>query len=115
MNYDLVGEYLEEPIASGVVDPRIVIGTSDTSVQMQGFAWQLFGCQFAAASRNTCLTGFRCALLPPWLKGFGLINISWILNPLNDLCHCYKVDIIVGFKNLIDPGKEGIKELRVVL
>jgi hypothetical protein len=36
------------------------------------------------------------------------------LHPLNDLCHCYEVNIVMVGENFIDPVKEGVEEFRVV-
>lgn len=58
---------------------------------------------------------FHCALLPPRLKIFHLRDGSGILDPLYNLCHRYKVNVVVVRQNLIYPVEEGVKEFRVVL
>lgn len=58
---------------------------------------------------------FHCTLLPPRLKIFHLRNGSGILDPLYNLCHSYKVNVIVVRQNLVHPVEEGVEEFRVVL
>jgi len=41
--------------------------------------------------------------------------LARVLDPLNDLGHGDKVDVIVVGKNLIDPVEEGVQEFGIVL
>lgn len=106
---------LEEAIASGIVQPRVVVGASDARVQMDSFSGQLLRCKLAHVGGQTGKLFWGSTLLFPGLESFGKIDSLRILNPLDDLRHGDKVNIFVRLEHLIHPIKEGIEERRVVL
>lgn len=108
-------EYLQEAITGGVVQPGIVVGATDASVKMEGFSGQFLGRQLAGAGSEARRRRLNVALLLPGVKVFGLVRVLGILDPLDDLSHSDEVNVLVLSQNLIDPVKEGIEELRVVL
>lgn len=63
----------------------------------------------------TGLCTLNGALLPPWLEVLDFADCSWILDPLDDLCHCDEIHVIVIGQDLIDPVQEGIEEFGIVL
>ena len=106
---------LEETISSGVIEPRVVVGASDACVKVDSFSGQLLGGQFAAAGSKTGWSRFGRALLLPGVKVLDVVVVLRILDPLDDLGHSHKVDIIVGLNDFINPVEEGIKIFRVIL
>jgi len=82
---------------------------------VKGLSGQLLGGQLAPVGGNACWPGLDGALLLPFLKGAGIFLVLWILDPLDDLCHGHKVDVIVSLKSLIKPVEESVQEFWVVL
>jgi len=82
---------------------------------VEGFSRQFLGGQLAAVGGNAWFGWWDIALLLPGAKVKGTISVLWILDPLDDLCHGYKVDIIVLLKSLINPEEEGIQDVEVVI
>merc|ERR1712027_9966 len=87
---------LEESVAGGVVDPGVLVGAAHAGVQVEGLAGQLVGGQLAAVGRQAGRLGLGLALLLPGLKVPGSVDIARVLDPLDDLRHGDKVDIVVG-------------------
>lgn len=108
-------EYLQEAIAGGVVQPGIVVGATDASVEMEGFAGQFLGRQLAGAGSKARRLRFDLALLLPGLEVSGLVRVLGILDPLDDLRHSDEVNVLVLSQNLVDPVEESIEEFGVVL
>jgi len=106
---------LDESISSGVVEPGVVIGASDAGVEVEGFARQFLGGQLAPVGGNAGWAGLDSTLFLPGLKGACLVNVLGVLDPLDDLGHGNKVDVVVVGQDLIDPVEESIEELWVVL
>ncbi len=106
---------LDKSVAGGVVQPRVVVGTPDAGVEVEGLPGQLLGGQLAHAGGEAGRAGGLGALLLPGLKVLGATGVGGVLDPLDHLGHGDEVDIRVVGENLIHPVEEGIKELRVVL
>ena len=107
--------FLDETVTSGIVQPGVVVGAPDASVQVQGLSGQFLGGQLAHVRSET--RGFRLgvALLLPGLKVASLVDVLRVLDPLNDLRHGDEVHVVVLLDDLVDPVKEGVEELGVVL
>lgn len=106
---------LEETIASGIVDPWVVVGASDAGLQVDGLPGNLLGGQLAGIWHPAGLSALNHAPLPPGLEVLDLADGAWILHPLYHLCHGHKVHIIVIGQDLIDPVEECVQELGIVL
>lgn len=106
---------LEETITGRVVHPWVVVRAAYASLQVDGFAGNFLGGQFAGVGHPAGWLAFDHTFLPPWFEVLGLGDSKWSLHPLNDLCHCDEVDIFVIGQDLIDPVEEGIQEFGIVL
>lgn len=111
------GCLLEETISCWIVQPWIMIWTSYTGLHVYQLSGNLFRCQSARIWYPTSWLGveINCTLLSPWLKVLDFARSFWILHPLNDLSHRYKIDIVMISQDLVDPIEEGIEELGIVL
>jgi len=112
---EIYGNNLNKSISSGVIEPWVVVGASDASVQVESLSGQLLGGQFAPVGGHASLPWLNGTPLLPGFKGTGLINILGVLDPLDNLGHGHKVNIIVVVDDLINPVEEGIEEFWVVL
>ncbi len=106
---------LEDSISCRVIQPGVVVGASDASVKMESLSGQFLCRALALVGGGAAGDEVNGASLLPWLKGFHLVNIAGVLNPLDDLGHGDEVNVIVGLKDLVDPVEEGVQELGVVL
>lgn len=108
---------LEETITSWIVQPWIVVGTSETRLQIDELSGHLLRCQTARV--NSCAwrlwVDFDRALLLPWIEALYFARCLWILHPLNDLCVGDKIHIAMIGENLIDPVEEGVEEFGIIL
>ena len=82
---------------------------------MEGLSGQFLGGQFAAVGSQTGWSGLRGTLLLPGLKVPDSAVVLRVLDPLDDLGHGHKVDIIVRLNDLINPVEESIKVGGVIL
>ena len=113
---DEEGAYkLDETVASGVVEPWVVVGASDAGVKVKGFSGQLLGGQLAPVGGNAGWSGLDGALFLPGLEGSSLVDVLGVLDPLDDLGHGDEVHVIVVAQDLVNPVQEGVQELGVVL
>lgn len=94
-NIILISNDLEETIASGIVEPRVIVWTSNACLQIDRFAGHIFWCELACMRHPAGLRSFDRTLFSPWLEVLDFGNGAWILDPLNDLCHCHKVNVVV--------------------
>lgn len=111
--YEIVD--LEEPVSGGVVDPWVVVGAADTSLQVDGLPWKFFARQFARMRHPASGPAFHRALLPPRLEVLYLGDGPGVLDPLNDLSHRDEIDVVVVGQHLVDPVEESVEVLWVVL
>lgn len=109
-------KFLEETIACWIAQPRIVVRASHAGLEVDkfpgNFLWCQSTCVWYPASWLSVLVDWT--LLSPWLEVLDFAGSFRVLHPLNDLCHCYEINVIVVGKNFVDPVKESIKELGVV-
>lgn len=110
-----VGIDLEEPVSSWVIQPRVVVGASHASLQIDRFAGHLLRGQLARMWHPTRGNTFDRALFPPRLKVLHFGRRSRILDPLDHLGHRHKVHVVVVLQHLVDPVQEGVEEFGVVL
>jgi len=106
---------LEDSISCGVVQPGVVVGASDAGVKVEGLSGQLLCRALALVGGGAAGDEVNGASLLPWLEGFHLINVTGVLDPLDDLGHGDEVNVVVGLKDLVDPVEEGVQEFGVVL
>lgn len=106
---------LEETVSGRIVDPWVVVRTSDASLQIDGLTRNFFRRQFAGMWQPTVWNTFNHTLLPPRFEIFRLGYRPWILDPLDDLGHGYEIDVIVIREHLVHPEEERVKEFRIVL
>ena len=106
---------LEETIASRVVEPRVVVWTTDARLQVDGFAGDLFARQLAGVGHPARGLAFHHTLLSPRLEVLRLGHGARVLDPLDDLRHRHEVHVVVVGEDLVDPVKEGFQEFGVVL
>lgn len=100
-----------------ILNPWEVIWTAHACLKIQCLAGNLLWCQFTGIWHPTCWWWwwFDSTLLLPWIEVLNLWWLTWILNPLNYLCHCNKVDVIMIGKDFINPVKESFEEFWIVL
>ena len=105
-----------ETVTGWIIQPWIVVGTPHTGLKVQSLSGNFLCCQFTGVGDPASWSWWwiNCALLLPWVKVFDFRRLSWILNPLNNLCHCHEINVIVVGENFIDPIKESFEEFWVV-
>lgn len=106
---------LEKSVSGWIIDPWVVVWTADARLQVDSFPGQFLACQFARVWHPAGGLPFHCTLLPPGLEILYLRNGSGILDPLYNLCHSYKVNVIVVRQNLVYPVQKGVKKFGIVL
>lgn len=84
-------------------------------MQVDGLSGYFLGRQLARMRHPAGGNAFDDAFLSPGLEVLGLRDGSWVLDPLDDLGHGNKVDVVVVGEDLIDPVEEGVEELGIVL
>lgn len=108
--------YLEESVACWIIQPWIVIWASYTCLEINKLSGNFFSGQSARCGHPA--SGFAIlidwTLLPPWFKVLYFAGCFWILHPLNYLCHCHKINVVMIWEDFIDPVKESVEELRVI-
>lgn len=106
---------LEESVTSWIVQPWVIVGASYAGLQVNGFAGNLLGGELTGMWHPTGWRSFDGTLLPPRFEVLYLRYGSRILNPLNDLCHCHKVNVIVVGQHFIDPIQECVQVFGIIL
>jgi hypothetical protein len=106
---------LEETVSGRIVNPRVIVGTTHASLEVDGLPGNLLGGELARVWHPTVRNSLHDALLPPGLEVLGLGDGSRILDPLDYLCHGNEVDVVVVGQDLVDPVQEGVQEFGVVL
>lgn len=106
--------HLKETVTSRIVNPWIVVWTSDASLKVNGLSWNLFAGQLARVWYPAGWITFDHTFFFPGVEVLRLGDCTWILDPLDDLRHRDKVDVIVVAQNLIHPEEEGVQVLGVV-
>lgn len=99
-----------------ILQPWEVIRAAHASLKVQSFTGNFLWCQFTGIWYPACWLWLwvNATFFLPWIEVFNLWWLTWVLNPLDDLCHGYKIDIIVIGKNFIDPIEECLEEFRVI-
>ena len=118
LNVSLIGKaciFLQEPVACGVVQPRVVVGAADAGVQVDGLAGELLGGQLAPVGGHADGAALGGALFLPGGEVLGTVDRHGVLDPLDDLGHGDEVHLGVVLEHLVDPVEEGVEELGVVL
>lgn len=108
---------LEESVAGGVVEPRVVVRASHAGLQVQGLAGNLLGGELAGVGHpaGRGRVGVDRAAFLPRVEVLDLGRLAGVLDPLDDLRHGHEVDVVVVGEHLVDPVEEGVEELGVVL
>lgn len=81
---------------------------------MVDLTWEFICIKFAAVGDQTVVSEWWGAPFLPRSKVLGFVCCDWILDPLDNLGHCHKVDFRMILKNLIHPIEEGIKKFRII-
>lgn len=108
---------LEEAIAGGVVEPRVVVRATHAGLQVQCLAGDFLGRELAGVGHPAGRGGVgvdRASFLPR-IEVLDLGRLAGVLDPLDDLRHGHEVDIVVVGEDLVDPVEEGVEELGIVL
>lgn len=106
---------LEEAITGRIVHPGIIVGAAHASLEVNGLPGHLLGRQLAGMRHPTRWWTLHHALLPPGLEVLRFGDGARILDPLNHLGHRYEVDVGVALQDLVDPIKEGVQKLGIIL
>lgn len=86
---------LEETIASGIVDPWVVVGAPHAGLQVDGLPGHLLGGELAGIGHPASGLALDHALLPPGLEVLHLADGARVLHPLDHLRHGHEVDVVV--------------------
>ena len=107
--------FVDDSVSSGVIQPWVLVGTSQTGLHVQHLAGNLVRGQFAPVGDQALGSWPGVAsLLPRGVVG-SRVHINGLLDPLDDLSHGDEVGVLVVAKNLVDPVQEGVSKLGVVL
>lgn len=107
--------FLKESIAGRIVEPGVVGRAAIARVQSESFTRELFGGEGAGIGDPTGRGSDRVAFLLPRLKVLDLVDALGVLDPLDDLRHGDKVDVIVLANDFVHPKEEGVHEFGIVL
>ena len=84
-------------------------------MQPEGLSWKLFGGKSARVGYPASRSTNGIAFLLPWVEALDFAARFRVLDPLNDLSHGDKVDIVMLGDDFINPEKEGVHKLGIVL
>lgn len=106
---------LEESISRRIVEPGVVGRATVAGLHVESFSGQLFGVERARVGNSAGLNTNWAAVLLPGCEVDRFGASLRVLDPLNNLSGCDKVDIVVFRECLVDPEQERVEHLGIVL
>ena len=108
-------KYLKESISRGIVEPGIVGRAAVAGVQPECLSGQLLGGKSARVGHPASRSTDGVAFLLPGVEALDFAARLGVLDPLDDLSHGDKVDVVVLGDDFVNPEKEGVHKLGIVL
>ena len=87
---------VEESVSGGILQPGVVVGATDAGVEMEGLSRKLLGRQLTPVGDRTVWSAGRLTLFLPGSEVSGLFNGLGVLDPLDDLGHRDKEDLVAA-------------------